>query len=121
MYRIIVTAMRPAVRTPDAAAAAEHRHLSDISWHILGIATATEHSALTDSATATEHSRAMSGNIGSPNHTPSTMAGAETTRPATEQPDVTMALAVTTRSATEQPDVTASAGPAVTLAPPVNL
>ena len=43
------------------------------------------------------------------------MAGAEMTRSATEQPDVTMALAVTTRSATEQPDVTVPAGPAVTL------
>ncbi len=57
----------------------------------------------------------------SPNHIPSTMAGAEMTRSATEQPDVTMALAVTTRSATEQPDVTVPAGPAVTLGPTVNL
>ncbi len=56
--------MRPAVRTPDAAAAAGHSQLSDDSWHILGIATATEHSALIDAATATEHSQ-LSGNIGS--------------------------------------------------------
>ena len=49
------------------------------------------------------------------------MAGAEMTRSATEQPDVTMARAVTTRSATEQPDVTVLAGPAVTLGPTVNL
>ena len=53
-----------AVRTPDAAAAAEHSQLSDDSWRILGIATATEHSALIDAATATEHSQ-LSGNIGS--------------------------------------------------------
>lgn len=56
--------MRPAVRTLDAAAAAEHSQRSDDSWHILGIATATEHSALIDAATATEHSQ-LSGNIGS--------------------------------------------------------
>ena len=35
--------MRPAVRTPDAAAAAEHSQLSDDTWHILVIVTATEH------------------------------------------------------------------------------
>ena len=64
MYRIIVTAMPPAVRTPDAAAAAEHSQLSDDSWRILGIATATEHIALINAATATEHSQ-LSGNIGS--------------------------------------------------------
>ena len=40
----ISTAMRP------AAAAAEHIQLSDHSWHILGFATATEHSALIDAA-----------------------------------------------------------------------
>ena len=66
--------MRPAVRTPDAATAAEHSQLGDDSWHILGIATATEHRALIDAATATEHSqrlvlwnrraRPQSGNIG---------------------------------------------------------
>jgi hypothetical protein len=56
--------MRPTVRTPDAAAAAELSQLSNDSWHILGIATATEHSALIDAASATEHSQ-LSGNIGS--------------------------------------------------------
>jgi len=56
--------MRPAVRTPDRAAAAEHSQLSDDSWHTLGMATATEHSALMDAATATEHSQ-LRGNIGS--------------------------------------------------------
>ena len=56
--------MRPAVRTPDAVAAAKHSQLSDDRWHIRGIATATEHSALIDAATATEHSQ-LSGNIGS--------------------------------------------------------
>ena len=55
--------MRPTVRTPDAAAAAELSQLSNDSWHILGIATATEHRALIDAATATEHSQ-LSGNIG---------------------------------------------------------
>ena len=55
--------MRPAVRTPDAAAAAEHSQLGDVSWHILGIATATEHRALIGAATAREHSQ-LSGNIG---------------------------------------------------------
>ena len=55
--------MRPAVRTPDAAAAAEHSQLSDDSWHILGIATATDHSALIDAVAATELSQ-LSGNIG---------------------------------------------------------
>ena len=56
--------MRPTVRTPDAAAAAELSQLSNDSWHILGIATATEHSALIDAASATEHSQ-LSGNLGS--------------------------------------------------------
>lgn len=56
--------MRPTVRTPDAAAAAELSQLSNDSWHILGIATATEHSALIDAASATKHSQ-LSGNIGS--------------------------------------------------------
>ena len=56
--------MRPAVRTPDAAAAAEHSQLSDDRCHILGIAIATEHSALIDAAIATECSQ-LSGNIGS--------------------------------------------------------
>ena len=35
--------MRPAVRTPDAPTATEHRQLSSYSWQILGIVTATEH------------------------------------------------------------------------------
>ena len=56
--------MRPTVTTPDAAAAAELSQLSNDSWHILGIATATEHSALIDAASATEHSQ-LSGNLGS--------------------------------------------------------
>ena len=59
--------MHLSVRTPDAAAAvaAEHSQLSNDSWwYILGIATATEHSALIHAATATEHSQ-LSGNIGS--------------------------------------------------------
>ena len=59
--------MRPTKmrRTADAPADAEHRHRSDISWKTLGIATATEHGALSDAAIATERSRAMRGNIGS--------------------------------------------------------
>ena len=56
--------MFPAVRTPDAAPAAEHSQLSDDRWHMLGIASATEHSALIDAATATARSQ-LSGNIGS--------------------------------------------------------
>ena len=52
-------------RTADAPADAEHRHRSDISWKTLGIATATEHGALSDAAIATERSRAMRGNISS--------------------------------------------------------
>ena len=59
--------MRPTKmrRTADAPADAEHRHRSDISWKTLGIATATEHGALSDAAIATERSRAMRGNISS--------------------------------------------------------
>ena len=59
--------MRPTKmrRTADAPSAAEHRHRSDISWKTLGIATATEHGALSDAAIATERSRAMRGNISS--------------------------------------------------------
>ena len=56
--------MRSAVRSPDAAAAAELSRRNDDSWHILGIATATEHNAFIDAASATEHSQ-LSGNIGS--------------------------------------------------------
>ena len=55
--------MHPAVRTPDAVAVAEHSQLGDVSWHILGIATATEHKALIMAATAREHSQ-LSDNIG---------------------------------------------------------
>ena len=46
------------------------------------------------------------------NYTPSTMAEAEVTRSATEQPDVNMAQAEMTRSASELPNVTGPAGPA---------
>ncbi len=46
------------------------------------------------------------------NYAPSTMAEAEVTRSATEQPDVNMTQAEMTTSASEQRDVTGPAGPA---------
>ena len=46
------------------------------------------------------------------NYNPSTMAEAEVTRSATEQPDVNMTQAEMTRSASEQLDVTGPVGPA---------
>ena len=57
--------MRPTARIPHAAAATEHSPLSDNGFQILGVATVSEHTAIINGATATEHKYHGAFSIGS--------------------------------------------------------
>ena len=60
--------MRSAIRTPEAAAAAERSQRKNDSWHIRGVATDTEHNALIDVVSATEHKQLTGNNSDGPGH-----------------------------------------------------